>query len=117
MTRLAVIGAGPGGYPAAFLAAEMGMDVTLIDLEVNPGGECLYRGCIPSKALLHIAKLMHEVQAAQAWGLTYGKPDIDLKRLRAWKDEVVGNLTEGLGKLVGKRKIRHIHGRLHQHIS
>ena len=70
-TQLAVIGAGPGGYTAAFLAADMGMTVTLIDPADYPGGVCLYRGCIPSKALLHVASLIHDVAAAESWGVFF----------------------------------------------
>ena len=110
-TKLAVIGAGPGGYPAAFLAAEMGMDVTLIDLEVNPGGECLYRGCIPSKSLLHVARLINEAREAEAWGLKFEPPAIDLEQLRQWKQQVVGTLTGGLGSLSKARKVTHVQGR------
>ena len=109
-TRLAVIGAGPGGYPAAFLAADMGMDVTLIDPEPNPGGVCLYRGCIPSKALLHVANVVHEAAAAAEWGLEFGTPKIDVDRLRAWKEEVVRKLTGGLGMLTKQRKVRYLQG-------
>src|SRR5580704_11985076 len=84
--RIAVIGAGPGGYAAAFLAADLGMTVTLIDPEINPGGVCLYRGCIPSKALLHVAKLIDESRHAKNWGIDYADPKIDLPRLRSWKE-------------------------------
>ena len=84
-THVVVIGAGPGGYTAAFLAADMGMAVTLVDPAENPGGVCLYRGCIPSKALLHIARLIHEAGEAKAWGVTFGKPKIDIARMRQWK--------------------------------
>ena len=87
--KLAVLGAGPGGYAAAFLAADLEMDVTLIDKEKNPGGVCLYRGCIPSKALLHVAKLINETEEAKEWGLEFSKPKINLDRLREWKNEVV----------------------------
>jgi dihydrolipoamide dehydrogenase len=69
-----VIGGGPGGYPAAFLAADLGVNVTLVDMETNPGGVCLYRGCIPSKALLHVARVITESREAKEWGLTYGEP-------------------------------------------
>ena len=109
-THLAVIGAGPGGYAAAFLAADLGMDVTLIDPEKNPGGVCLYRGCIPSKALLHVAKLLNETEESKNWGITYQKPEIDLNRLREWKNEVVDKLTGGTGQLLKQRKIKHIKG-------
>ena len=101
-TQLVVIGAGPGGYPAAFLAADLGMHVTLIDTGEEPGGVCLYRGCIPSKALLHVAALIDEVGAGGGVGLHFGKPKIDLDALRDWKDKVVGKLTGGLGQ-VAKR--------------
>ncbi|MHB2150580.1 dihydrolipoyl dehydrogenase [Calditrichota bacterium LG25] len=109
-THLAVIGAGPGGYAAAFLAADLGMEVTIIDPEVNPGGVCLYRGCIPSKALLHVAKLLNESQEAARWGIHFQKPQIDLDQLRSWKESVVQRLTGGLGMLVKQRKIKHIRG-------
>ena len=107
-TQVAVIGAGPGGYAAAFLAADMGMAVTLIDPAENPGGVCLYRGCIPSKALLHVARLIHEAAEANAWGVSFGKPKIDINKMRQWKSDVVNTLTGGLGRLVTQRKINHI---------
>jgi dihydrolipoyl dehydrogenase len=109
--RIAVIGAGPGGYAAAFLAADLGMKVTLIDPELNPGGVCLYRGCIPSKALLHIAKLIDETRHAKNWGVDYADPKIDLPRLRSWKEGVVKKLTGGLGVLSKQRKVEYIQGR------
>ena len=83
-TQVAVIGGGSGGYVAAFKAADLGLDVTLIDEEVNPGGVCLYRGCIPSKALLHIAKLLNEAKEAEKWGVKFAAPELDLDRLRGW---------------------------------
>ena len=110
-TRVAVIGGGPGGYAAAFMAADLGLETTLIDLDVNPGGVCLYRGCIPSKALLHVSKLLHEAREADAIGLHFAEPTIDLDRLRAWKAEVVGHMTGGLGQLTTQRKITYIQGR------
>jgi dihydrolipoamide dehydrogenase len=79
-TQLAVLGAGPGGYAAAFYAADLGMQVTLVDLEKNPGGVCLYRGCIPSKALLHVAKVIDESRHASAWGVTFAEPKIDVDK-------------------------------------
>jgi dihydrolipoamide dehydrogenase len=109
--RIAVIGGGPGGYAAAFLAADLGMNVTLIDNEVNPGGVCLYRGCIPSKALLHVAKLIDESQHAKNWGIEFGEPKIDLARLRSFKEGAVSKLTGGLGQLSKQRKIQYIQGR------
>lgn len=110
-TQVAVIGGGPGGYAAAFLAADLGLEVTLIDLEENPGGVCLYRGCIPSKALLHVAKVISEAEEARAWGVEFSKPKLHLDRVRAWKDEVVQKMVGGLGQLAKARKIRFIRGR------
>ena len=109
--RIAVIGGGPGGYAAAFLAADLGMKVTLIDPELNPGGVCLYRGCIPSKALLHVAKLIDESRHAKNWGIVYADPKIDLPRLRSWKESVIKKLTGGLGQLSKQRKVEYIQGR------
>jgi dihydrolipoamide dehydrogenase len=109
-THLAVIGGGPGGYAAAFLAADLGLQVTLIDAELNPGGVCLYSGCIPSKALLHVAKVISEAHQAANWGIEFSKPTIDLDRLREWKERVVKKLTGGLGQLSKQRKISYIQG-------
>ncbi|MGD8778836.1 MAG: FAD-dependent oxidoreductase, partial [Ignavibacteria bacterium] len=93
--KLVVIGGGPGGYAAAFYASDMELDVTLIDEEKNPGGVCLYRGCIPSKALLHITKLINEANEAKEMGVDFGKPKIDLDKLRAFKNDVVAKMTGG----------------------
>ena len=109
--QLVVIGAGPGGYAAAFHAADLGLQVALVDPELNPGGVCLFRGCIPSKALLHVAKLIGEAKHASAWGISYADPKIDLDKLRAFKDSVVGKLTGGLGQLSKTRKVNYIQGR------
>src|SRR6202022_1264958 len=109
--HIAVWCGGRGGYGAAFLAAHLGLKVTLIDPEVNPGGVCLYRGCIPSKALLHVAKLIDEARHAKNWGIEYADPKIDLARLRSWKEGVVKKLTGGLGLLSKQRKIEYIQGR------
>ncbi len=108
--HLVVIGAGPAGYAAAFRAADKGMQVTLIDREMNPGGVCLYRGCIPSKALLHVAKVIEESREASAWGVTFGEPKIDIDQLRAYKDKVVQKLTSGTGALAKGRKVRYLQG-------
>ena len=108
--NIAVIGAGPGGYAAAFLAADLGMNVTLIDKEKNPGGVCLYRGCIPSKALLHVAKLLNETEEAKNWGIEFGKPNINLEKLRDWKNKVVEKLTSGVGTVAKFRKVNFIQG-------
>nr|HPI37734.1 dihydrolipoyl dehydrogenase [Ignavibacteriaceae bacterium] len=104
-------GAGPGGYAAAFAAADLGMNVTLIDPEKNPGGVCLFRGCIPSKALLHVAKLITETKEASHWGIEFGEPKIDIDKLRAFKNKVVAKLTGGLGVLTKQRKINFVQGR------
>ncbi|HMO04125.1 MAG TPA: dihydrolipoyl dehydrogenase [Kiritimatiellia bacterium] len=109
--QIAVIGGGPGGYPAAFLAADMGFQVTIIELEDNPGGVCLYRGCIPSKALLHVARVIDESREATEWGLTYTEPKIDLDKMRSWKNKVISTLTGGLGSLSKARKITYVKGR------
>jgi dihydrolipoamide dehydrogenase len=109
--RVAIVGGGPGGYAAAFLAADLGMQVTLIDPEANPGGVCLYRGCIPSKALLHVAKLIEESQQAKNWGIDFPSPRIDLARLRTWKEGVVKKLTGGLGVLSKQRHVQYMQGR------
>jgi dihydrolipoamide dehydrogenase len=109
--HIAVVGGGPGGYAAAFLAADLGLKVTLVDPEVNPGGVCLYRGCIPSKALLHVAKLIEESHQAKNWGIEFPDPKIDLGKLRGWKESVVGRLTGGLGQLSKQRKVQYIQGK------
>jgi dihydrolipoamide dehydrogenase len=108
---LVVIGAGPGGHAAAFLAADLGLQVTLIDEEPNPGGVCTFRGCIPSKALLHVAKLLAEAKHASAWGIEFADPKVDVDKLRAFKQGVVDKLTGGLGSLAKQRKIPYIQGR------
>ena len=110
-TDIAVIGAGPGGYAAAFLASDHGFSVTLIDPEANPGGVCLHRGCIPSKALLHAARLLDEAREGARMGLRFGEPEIDLDRLRNWKGEVVQRLTRGLGGQCQRRGVTFIQGR------
>ena len=108
--QLAVVGGGPGGYGAAFLAADLGLSVTLIDPEINPGGVCVYRGCIPSKALLHVANVMADARRASEWGVRFGEPSIDLNALRGFKDRVVARLTAGTGQLVKYRKIQYLQG-------
>ena len=101
---------GRGGYAAAFRAAELGLSVTLIDPEVNPGGVCLHRGCIPSKALLHVAKLVSEADESAQIGVRFSKPDIDVGQIRSWKNGVVEKLTGGLGSKVQKMKINYLRG-------
>jgi dihydrolipoyl dehydrogenase len=109
-TDLVVIGAGPGGYTAAFYAADRGLSVAIIDREPNPGGVCVYRGCIPSKALLHVAKVIDEAAHASSWGVSFGAPKIDVDKLRGFKDRVVKQLTGGTGQLVKARKIKYLRG-------
>jgi len=108
--QLVVVGGGPGGYAAAFLAADLGLSVALVDPEINPGGVCIYRGCIPSKALLHVAKVLDEARHAKAWGVEFTEPRIDLARLRDFKNSVVTRLTGGTGQLVKHRKVAYIQG-------
>jgi dihydrolipoyl dehydrogenase len=109
--QVAVLGAGPGGYAAAFYAADLGMQVALVDEEKNPGGVCLYRGCIPSKALLHVAKVIDEARHAKAWGVTFGEPAVDVGKLRAFKQGVVDKLTSGVGSVARLRKVAFVQGR------
>jgi len=108
--KLLVIGAGPGGYTAAFYAADRGMDVTLVDADHTLGGVCLQRGCIPSKALLHTAQLLSETRDAEAMGLDFGSPKIDLDRLRHWKNGVIRKMTGGLEKLCKQRGVKFLGG-------
>ena len=109
--KLVVLGGGPGGYAAAFLAADKGMDVTLIDAGKKPGGVCLHRGCIPSKALLHIAHLINETKEAKAWGVDFGDPKIDLHAVRNWKDQVIDKMATGLVQLCKQRKVEFVSGK------
>jgi dihydrolipoamide dehydrogenase len=108
--QLVVVGGGPGGYAAAFLGADLGLSVALVDPEVNPGGVCVYRGCIPSKALLHVANVIAESRHAKAWGVEFGEPKVDLAKLREFKNNVVKRLTSGTGQLAKARKIQYVQG-------
>ncbi len=107
---LVVLGSGPGGYTAAFRAADLGMEVILIERDETLGGVCLNVGCIPSKALLHAAKVITEAEEMAEHGIQLGKPKVDLKKLRAWKDGVVGKLTGGLSGLAKGRKVKVVRG-------
>ncbi|MFC4875020.1 dihydrolipoyl dehydrogenase [Negadavirga shengliensis] len=109
--EVVVLGAGPGGYAAAFRAADLGLKVTLIDPEANPGGVCLYRGCIPSKALLHLAEIKQTSAKAAEWGLAFKDPDVDAKKINRWKNKVIAKLTRGLGQLAKSRDIEYLRGR------
>jgi len=105
-TQVVVIGGGPGGYAAAFLAADKGMDVVLVEAEGKLGGTCLLRGCIPSKALLHVSKVIAEAEEMQhEWGVSFGSPKIEIDQLRARKEKVISTLSGGLGGLAKKRKV------------
>lgn len=110
-TEVVVLGSGPGGYTAAFRAADLGKKVTLVERYDSLGGVCLNVGCIPSKALLHAAKVLDETHEMTECGINFGKPTIDLDKLRAWKDEqVVGRLTGGLKGLAKMRKVQVVTG-------
>ncbi|WP_295623853.1 dihydrolipoyl dehydrogenase [uncultured Nitrosomonas sp.] len=108
--EVAVIGAGPGGYTAAFRAADLGKKVVLIERYPTLGGVCLNVGCIPSKALLHIAKVITEAEEVQAQGIVFGKSQVDISKLRNWKESVISKLTKSLKVLAKQRKITIIHG-------
>jgi dihydrolipoamide dehydrogenase len=108
--ELLVLGGGPGGYTAAFRAADLGLKVTLVERWPTLGGVCLNVGCIPSKALLHAAKVIEEAESMAEFGLEFGKPAIDAAKLRGWKDKVVGRLTGGLAQLAKQRKVRVVPG-------
>ncbi|HOM15861.1 MAG TPA: dihydrolipoyl dehydrogenase [Thermoguttaceae bacterium] len=110
-TQLAVLGGGPGGYAAAFLAADLGMKVTLIEQDSRLGGTCLLRGCIPSKALLHVAKVLAEAEHLAAWGVRFAKPAIDLAALRGQKEKILATLSGGLRQIASRRKVELVQAR------
>src|SRR5213075_1002844 len=105
-----VLGAGPGGYSAAFRSADLGMKVVLVERYATLGGVCLNVGCIPSKALLHVAAVMDEVSHFDSLGVSYGKPTLDLGKLRGHKSKVVGKLTGGLAAMAKMRKVTIVRG-------
>jgi dihydrolipoamide dehydrogenase len=108
-SEIVVLGGGPGGYAAAFLAADAGFEVTVVEQDTRLGGTCLLRGCIPSKALLHATQVLADaVDELPDWGLHFDKPDIDVDALRTRKEKVVDTLTGGLGQIAKKRKVRHV---------
>ncbi|MCZ8097477.1 MAG: FAD-dependent oxidoreductase, partial [Burkholderiales bacterium] len=108
--RMLVLGAGPGGYSAAFRAADLGLDTVMVERYATLGGVCLNVGCIPSKALLHVAAVADEARSMAAHGIAFGEPRIDLDALRGWKDKVVGKLTGGLAAMAKARKVRVVRG-------
>lgn len=110
-SQVVVLGGGPGGYAAAFLAADLGMEVTIVEADSRLGGTCLLRGCIPSKALLHTAKVISEAEEMAHWGVKFAKPQIDVDKVRAKKDEIIATLSGGLGKLADARNVKKIHAR------
>jgi dihydrolipoamide dehydrogenase len=109
-TQLVVLGAGPGGYSAAFRAADLGIDTVVVDARETLGGVCLNVGCIPSKALLHVAKVIQEAKHLSSHGVSFGEPTFDLDKIRGWKDSVVSQLTKGLGGMSKMRKVQHVQG-------
>ena len=110
-TDVVVIGSGPGGYTAAFRLADLGLKTILVDARKEPGGECLHNGCIPSKALLHVAGLLEEIRAAEQFGVQVAEPTVDLKTLREWKNGLIGNLSSGIVQLGKRRGVEFVDGR------
>ncbi len=110
-TQVVVIGGGPGGYAAAFLAADMGLEVTVVEADPRLGGTCLLKGCIPSKALLHVARVISETREMGEWGVKFEPPAIDVDSVRARKDKVISTLSGGLKQLAKKRKVTVINAR------
>ncbi|RZF77821.1 dihydrolipoyl dehydrogenase [Pseudoalteromonas sp. CO325X] len=109
-TQVVVLGGGPGGYSAAFRAADLGLEVTLVESRATLGGVCLNVGCIPSKALLHVAKVIDDASEMASHGVSFGKPEIDLDKIRDWKDSVIGQLTGGLDGMAKMRKVKVVSG-------
>ena len=109
-TEIVVIGAGPGGYAAAFRAADLGKQVLLIDRDPELGGVCLNRGCIPSKALLHISKVMDQATHLETMGVKYGKPEINIDKIRDYKNKIVSQLNSGIAQMANARKVQTIQG-------
>ncbi len=109
-TQVVVLGGGPGGYSAAFRAADLGLEVTLVESRNTLGGVCLNVGCIPSKALLHVAKVIDDASEMASHGVSFGKPEIDLDKIRSWKESVIGQLTGGLDGMAKMRKVKVVNG-------
>ena len=110
-TQVVVLGSGPGGYSAAFRAADLGLEVTLVEQYTALGGVCLNVGCIPSKALLHVAQVIHEAEHARDIGVTFAPPKQDLDQIRAFKHSVVKKLTQGVSGMAKSRKVQVVQGR------
>ena len=110
-TEVLVVGSGPGGYAAAFRAADLGLEVSMVDPAPRPGGVCLYKGCIPSKTFLFLSELIHDAARAESMGITFGKPRIDLKALREWKSNVIDSMANGLVSLSKRRGVQLLQGR------
>ena len=110
--ELLVVGSGPGGYAAAFRAADLGLDVTMVDPGARPGGVCLYKGCIPSKTFLYLAELIFDAAKAGSMGVAFDKPRIDLEALRAWKGKVIDQMANGLISLNNRRGVQLIKGQV-----
>ncbi len=110
-SQVVILGGGPGGYAAAFLAADLGLEVTLVEADPRLGGTCLLRGCIPSKALLHVAKVISEAREMSEWGVDFGGPKLNVDKTRARKQKVIETLSDGLAQLAKRRKVRRVHAR------
>jgi dihydrolipoamide dehydrogenase len=110
-SKVVVLGGGPGGYAAAFMAADLGLETTMVDADPRLGGTCLLRGCIPSKALLHVAKVMSEAAEMADWGIEFGKPRISVDKVRSRKEKIIETLTGGLAQLAKRRNVRVINAR------
>ena len=110
-SQVVVLGGGPGGYAAAFLAADLGLETTIVEADPRLGGTCLLRGCIPSKALLHVAKVMSEAADMAEWGIEFNKPKVSIDKVRARKEKIIDTLTGGLAQLAKRRSVRVINAR------
>jgi dihydrolipoamide dehydrogenase len=110
-SKVVVLGGGPGGYAAAFLAADLGLETTIVEVDPRLGGTCLLRGCIPSKALLHVAKVISEASEMAQWGVEYPKPQVSIDKMRARKEQVIDTLSGGLAQLAKRRNVRVINAR------
>src|SRR5215218_2595308 len=104
-SKVVVLGGGPGGYAAAFMAADLGLEVVLVEADPRLGGTCLLRGCIPSKALLHVARVISETREMSDWGVEFGSPKISVEKLRQRKEHVIATLSGGLAQLAKRRNV------------